>query len=289
MANSSFTIYATESRLSKGLLAIPRKFTDRFPATKGKIFVVFDDGTKVETKVYLPYDPKIKECRIFGLSGWFTRRKIIPGDAITISVEDSLKGVYRIALDRFVRERRTKEARRNLYTTESPQVASEQLRRLAEAKRQKLQTTAFDEISLMAQRPVQRRKRSVVLQTGRAEAVPAPLRALLEAVHQGKCQICNFTFDKRDGSPYFEIHHLEADKGHHPTNVLVICPNCHAQMENAVVTEMERMMGWLVRVRINGKRRRVRQPFVPKRPFDARPIVLMFFVAVRIVTTARMH
>ena len=60
-------------------------------------------------------------------------------------------------------------------------------------KKQKLQATAFEEISLMAQKPVHRRKRSMVLQTGSAEAVPAPLRALLEAIHQGRCQICSFT------------------------------------------------------------------------------------------------
>lgn len=287
MTNSSFTIYATESRLSKGLLAIPRKFTSAFPTTKEKIFVVFDDGSKVEPKIYVPYDPKIKECRIFGLSRWFSRRKIVAGDAITITLQDQAKGVYRIALDRFVKERQAKEARRKLYTTESQEAAAEYLRRLANSKKQKLQATAFNEIALLAQKPVLVRKRSMVLQTGRAEAVPVALRVILEAVHQGKCQICSFTFTKRDGGPYFEIHHLEANKGHHPTNVLVICPNCHAQFENATVTEMERIMGWLVRLRINGKRRRVRQPLVPNRSLDVRPMLFVLFVTARVMSTAR--
>ena len=101
----------------------------------------------------------------------------------------------------------------------------------------------------------------MALQKGRGEAVPPALRVLLEAVHQGRCQICGFTFRKRDGRPYFEIHHLEADKGHHPTNVLVICPNCHAQPEQATITDMDRIMGWLVGVAINGRHLKVRQPF----------------------------
>src|SRR5205085_5680230 len=121
---------------------------------------------------------------------------------------------------------------------------ADQLRKLAEAKREQVKQIAFQEIALMAQRPILQRKRTAALQKGHAEAVPPSIRVLLEAVHQGKCQICDFTFKKRDGKPYFEIHHLEPDKGHHPMNVLVICPNCHAQLENATVTDMERMMGW---------------------------------------------
>ena len=249
MTNSSFTLYATDSRISKGLLAIPRKFGGEFPATKGKILVVFDDGTRVEPKIYVPYDPKIKECRVFGLSRWFSRRGIVAGDAITITLEDPVKRIYRIALDRFIQQRRAVEARRQLYTTDSPEIAREQLRRLAESKKEKVQEIAFQEIALIAQRPLLKRKRVMVLQKGRAEAVPPALRALLEAIHQGKCQICDFTFKKRDGKPYFEIHHLEPDKGHHPMNVLVICPNCHAQLENATVAETERVMGWLVAVK----------------------------------------
>ena len=288
MANSSFTLYATDSRISKGLLAIPRKFGGEFPATKGKILVVFDDGTRVEPKIYVPYDPKIKESRVFGLSRWFSRRGIVAGDAITITLEDPLKGIYRIALDRFIQQRRAAEARRQLYTTDSPEIAGEQLRRLAESKKEKVQEIAFQEIALIAQRPWLKRKRVMVLQKGRAEAVPPVLRALLEAIHQGKCQICDFTFKKRDGKPYFEIHHLEPDKGHHPMNVLVICPNCHAQLENATVTETERVMGWLVAVRINGRRFRVRQPFVRRRLPDIVAILTTLGVAARVAASVRL-
>ena len=249
--------------------------------------MVLDDGTRVEPKIYVPYDPKIKECRVFGLSRWFSKRGIVAGDAITITVEDPMKGIYRIALDRYVGQRRAVEARRQLYIADSPEIAGEQLRKLAESKKEKVHEIAFQEIALMAQRPLIKRKRVMVLQRGRAEAVPPALRALLEALHQGRCQICHFTFKKRDGKPYFEIHHLEADKGHHPTNVLVICPNCHAQLENATVTEMERVMGWLVAVRINGRRFRVRQPFVRRRLPDVVAVLTALCIAARVAASVK--
>src|SRR5205085_6097101 len=86
LKGSSFTIYATASRIDKGLLAIPRRFTGEFPQTKRKVLVAFDDGSRLEPKIYVPYDPKIKECRLFGLSRWFSRRGIVAGDAITVTV-----------------------------------------------------------------------------------------------------------------------------------------------------------------------------------------------------------
>lgn len=285
MKGSSFTIYATASRIDKGLLAIPRRFASDFPQTRQKVLVTFDDGSKVEAKVYVPYDPKIKECRLFGLSRWFSRRGIVAGDAITVTVEDAARGIYRIALDRFIRQRRAAEARRQLFTTDSDEVAGDQLRKLAEAKRQQVKEIAFQEIALMAQRPVLRRKRTTVLQKGRAEAIPPALRVLLEAIHQGRCQICGFTFKKRDGRPYFEIHHLEGDKGHHPTNVLVICPNCHAQLENATISEMDRIMGWPVGVTINGRRFKIRQPFVRRRFPDVVALLIAVCVIGRVGAT----
>src|SRR5262249_8296545 len=151
----------------------------------------------------------------------------------------------------------------------------------------KLREIALEEIALLAQGPVAKRKRSLALQRGRAEAVPPPIRALLEAIHHGKCQICGFTFQKRDRTPYFEIHHIEPDQGHHPKNMLVICPNCHAQLENAAISEMERTMGWLVSLRINGKRLRVRQPFVPRRLPNVVAAVTMLCMAARVVGIAR--
>lgn len=284
LKGSSFTISATASRIQKGLLAIPRRFTGEFPQSKRRVFVVFDDGTRVEPKIYVPYDPKIKECRVFGLSRWFSRRGVVAGDAITITVEDAEKGIYRIALDRFIRQRRAVEARKQLYLTNSDEIAVDQLRLLADAKGVRVREMAFQEIALLAKKPVPPRKRMMVLETGRSEAVPAALRALLEAIHCGRCQICGFTFEKRDGRPYFEIHHIEPDQGHHPTNVLVVCPNCHAKLENAVITEMDRIMGWLVGVTINGRRFKIRQPFVRRRLLDVVAGLIVVCILARVAS-----
>jgi hypothetical protein len=98
--------------------------------------------------------------------------------------------------------------------------------------------------------------------TDRKEDVPAAIRVLLAELHQGKCQLCSFTFEKKSGGPYFEIHHLNPEIGHHPLNILVVCANCHAQFEHARLTDFELVAGWLVALKMNGQRVAVRQPLL---------------------------
>jgi hypothetical protein len=100
-----FTIRASASRLEKGLLAIPQSFKDWFPREKGQIQVLFDDEEKAKALTFHPYDPVVKENRIFGLPNWFSKRGVQEGDLISITVEDQARRLYRIALDRYVRER----------------------------------------------------------------------------------------------------------------------------------------------------------------------------------------
>jgi 5-methylcytosine-specific restriction endonuclease McrA len=83
------------------------------------------------------------------------------------------------------------------------------------------------------------------------ESVPSNLRTLLEHLYKGKCQLCNFGFLKRDKKPYFEIHHLDPLKGHHPKNLLVVCGNCHNQSEYADVKQEFNEDEWLFRVSFN--------------------------------------
>ena len=59
--------------------------------------------------------------------------------------------------------------------------------------------------------------------------------ALREA--DGVCQGCNnpAPFDKRNGDPYLEVHHVTrvSDEGpDHPDNVIALCPNCHSEVHN---------------------------------------------------------
>ena len=83
------------------------------------------------------------------------------------------------------------------------------------------------------------------------ESIPANLRTLLGGVYKGHCQVCNFWFLKRDKAPYFEIHHLDPLRGHHPKNLVVVCGNCHNQFEHANVKQEFTDDSWLVRVSFN--------------------------------------
>lgn len=279
----SFSIRATASRVAKGLLAIPRKLEKEFPDAKCSIEVIFDDAERAETKLYQPYDLKVKECRIYGLGPWFQRRGVVSGDVISVKVEDRQRGIYRIVLDRYVREKQTTEARGRLHAAKTAEVAAEELRSLAKISRKKTSAVAHEELLQIARElPSQYRRRVSVPASPRREGVPEGIRALLEVVHAGKCQLCSFTFLKRDGSPYFETHHLDPERGHHPANLLVVCPNCHAQFEHSEVCDFEFTSGWLVTVRIAGKRRVVRQPFVQQGSLGQ--TIRMLMIALRIAT-----
>ena len=256
-----FTIRASASRLEKGLLAVPQKFKDWFPSKKSQIQVVFDDEEKARTLSFHPYGPEVKENRIFGVGRWFSKREVREGDLISITLEDMDGRLYRIALDRFVREREEQKARHKLRTAETDSEANQELNTLSRLTRKRPQVLAQEELLRIAQKSLRQPRPKVIPSvTERHEGVPPGIRVLLREVHDGKCQLCRFTFEKRNGEPYFEIHHLDPEISHHPTNLLVVCPNCHAQFEHAVVTDFKWAGNWLVGVTINAKRVPVRQP-----------------------------
>lgn len=258
-----FTIRATASRLDKGLLAIPQRFKDWFPREKSKIKVAFDDEPKLTVLTFHPHDPVVKENRIFGLGHWFSRRNVREGDAISITLEDPNQSVYRIALDRYLREREEQQVRQRLETAPTDSEADRELATLSRLTRRRPREQAAEELLRIARASVRRpRPRIAPATTQHYEGVPSAIRVLLREVHEGRCQLCSFTFQKRNGGPYFEIHHLEPDIGHHPSNLLVVCPNCHAQFEQARVTDYTWAGHWLVGVTINGKKQTVRQPLV---------------------------
>lgn len=256
-----FTIRASASRLEKGLLAIPQKFKNWFPNEKGQIQVVFDDEEKAKALIFHPYDPTVKENRIFGLGHWFSKRGVREGDLISITLEDLGGRLYRIALDRFVREREEQKARQKLQAARTDSEATQELSTLSRLTKKRPRELAQEELLRIAQEsPRQPRARVLPGAVERYEGVPSGIRVLLRELHDGKCQLCSFTFEKRDGEPYFEIHHFDPGVGHHPANLLVVCPNCHAQFEHATVTDFKWAGSWLIGVMINGKRFAVRQP-----------------------------
>lgn len=109
-----FTIRVTGSRLDKGFIAVPQKFSNAFPRERSKIAVAFDDESKSRALTFHPHDPASKENRVFGLSDWFLRRGVVPGDHISIIVEDPGSHKYRMVLDRYLREKEERESRQKL-------------------------------------------------------------------------------------------------------------------------------------------------------------------------------
>jgi len=280
-----FTIRASASRLGKGLLAIPQKFNDWFPGEKSQIQVVFDDEEEITVLTFHPYDPTVKETRIFGLSHWFSKRDVRERDLISITVEDLDKRLYRIALERYVQERLEQKTRQKLDAAETDAEAERELGTLSRLTKKRPRELAQEELLRIAQEST-RQPRPTVLPGGaeRHGGVPSGMRILLRELLDGKCQLCSFTFDKKNGEPYFEIHHLNSKVGHHPSNLLVVCANCHAQFEHARVTDLKWTGNWLVGVTINGKRVSIRQPLA----HDSIRRALLGFVFVVAATGARL-
>ena len=185
------------------------------------------------------------------------------GDQISITLEDLNRRLYRIALDRYVREREEQKTRQRLQAARTDLEAEKEIDALSRMTKKRPCELAHDELTRIAQESIRRpRPKLHPAALERHEGVPSAIRVLLRELHDGKCQLCSFTFEKQNGEPYFEVHHLEPEIGHHPTNLLVLCPNCHAQFEHAMVTDFRWVGNWLVGVTINGKRLSIRQPLV---------------------------
>lgn len=270
------TIRASASRLNKGLLAIPQKFRSLFPDKRGLIGVFFDDGVDLDEITFQPNDPGVKESRILGLARWFSTRGVREGDLISVTIEDQERRLYRIALDRYVLERQELKARDRLEAAETDSEADRQLTRKRPRAVAKLELLRIAGSSAPGSRPI-------VLPpvAERHEIVPTGIRVLLRELHDGKCQLCSFTFEKRNGEPYFEVHHIDPMIGHHPTNLLVVCPNCHAQFEHATVTDFRWAGGWVVGVTINGRHLTVRQPLAVESRIRTMIGLVIVFAAIR--------
>ena len=277
-----FTIRASASRLEKGLLAIPQKFKNLFPDMRGPIGVFFDDDEDLHEITFQPYDPVVKESRVLGLARWFSARGVRKGDLISVTIEDQGRRLYRIALDRYVLERRELSARQGLEAAETESEADRQLTLLSQLTRRRPRAVAKEELLRIASESAPASRPTVLPAVAeRHEVVPSAIRALLRELHGGKCQLCSFTFEKCSGGPYFEVHHLDPSVGHHPRNLLVVCPNCHAQFEYAAVTDFRWACGWLVGVTINGKRLTVRQPLAVHSRLGTTIGMVIVFAAIR--------
>ena len=81
------------------------------------------------------------------------------------------------------------------------------------------------------------------------------LSAALKQLYEGRCQFCGATFEKNDGTPYCETHHVRAlSNGGHDTadNMLALCPTCHRKMHHARVSGATEVLTRRT-IRINGE------------------------------------
>jgi len=267
----SIRVRLTKSRIEKGLLAISRKFRQWFPSSAQKLTVFFDNETVPHLKPYTPYESTARECRIYNLHRWFQKHQATVGDWVEIIAEAT---GYRLIF----RKRIEEEARfrQELQEATTEEQATEALRKLAQTQRRSPRKAALKELERLAQHPWER-KRVTVAPRERYEGVPASLRALLKAVYEGRCQICGFTFRKRNGEPYFEVHHVDPNGGHQPQNLLVLCPNCHAQMEHAEVDVRRDENGWVIAVTINGEEKAVYQALLTTTGSSAKTVLFALF------------
>jgi len=211
-----FTIRASASRLDKGLLAIPQKFRGLFPDKRSLIGVFFDVGEDPDELTFQPNDPVVKENRILGLAHWFSTRGVREGDLISVTIEDQGRRLYRIALDRYVLEQQELKARERLEAAETDSEADRQLTVLSQLARRRPRAVAKKELLRIAGISTPESRPTVLPPVAeRRSVVPSGIRVLLRELHGGRCQLCSFTFEKRDGEPYFEVHHLDPSIGHH--------------------------------------------------------------------------
>jgi uncharacterized CHY-type Zn-finger protein len=264
------TIKMTQSRIDKGLIAIPVSLTKWFPRFSSTVHVYLDDLPDLQPKTFSPYESSTRECRIGGLAGWFKEKEIKSGDEIVIQVIDEEKSVYRLVSEGIFITK-TLELQDGFDKSESEQEASGKVNTLGQwvqLDRQKVMLSEFNRlIDIM---PLESREYAKRRLSRARERVPANLRILLEGIYKGHCQLCDFWFLNRSKKAYFETHHLDPFQGHHPKNVVVVCGNCHNQFEYANMHQDFDTDGWLIRVSFNDRTYLVNQAVLgtkPERPF----------------------
>lgn len=244
------TVKVTQSRIAKGLLAIPVAWLDWFPKQKVFIGVFLDDSNIPQNKNYTPYTSSSHECRIGGLAEWFSQSRIRDGDEIVVQLIDKDSFVYRLIHEaKFITK--TRQIQNQFDNSSDESNALKSLSKIAQWINVDTQIATLNEFhrlikeEKMEERRILTRKESFL-----KEGVPPNSKILLGEIYKGHCQLCDFWFLKRDGTPYYEIHHIHDQLGNHLRNLLVVCGNCHNQFTYANVRQ-EFIEGWLYRVHFN--------------------------------------
>jgi len=244
------TIKITQSRLNKGLLAVPVSLIDYFPKQKGKIYVATGINDRVSAKVFTPYTSSSRECRIGGMRDFYEKFNLKDGDEIVVQILDTNK--YRILTEKQF-EGMVKGTEKEFDKSESEVVAGSKLEAISKIANTTPKETLWSEYYRLTKMEIAERRQKIVKPREAKESAPLSVRKLLTEIYNGKCQITGFGFLMKNGKPYFEIHHIKPELGNHIKNILVISPNIHAQFTYAFVKEFFDNDGWLRRVKFNDK------------------------------------
>lgn len=247
------TIKITQSRIKKGLLAIPVSLAEWFPKNNTYIRIYLDDLLVPQEKNYSSYTSSTRECRIGGMAEWFKENEIQDGDEIVVQLIDKKQFIYRLIPEqKFLLK--TQELQDGLDNSKNDLDASNKLISIAEWTEVDKKKTVLNEYHRLLKTMPVRDRRYVNRASNKAkEDVPSNLRILLEGIYEGHCQVCDFWFMKRDKRPYFEIHHINPSQGNNPQNLVAVCANCHRQFEHAYVKTELSPDGWLIGVSFNNK------------------------------------
>jgi hypothetical protein len=253
------TITITQSRIDKGLLAIPVGLAESFPEENKDIEVYLSDSTVPRPKRYSSYNSSTRECRIGGLKEWFVQNNIERGEEVVVQFLDKEHFIYRLIPEKeFVLT--TKNLQKDFDSAGSEIEASSKVKTLSKWTLSDESEVVINEYQRLATDSLLGERQYVKKNSTRSrENLPANLRTLLSKIYLGHCQICDFWFLQRDNQPYFEVHHLNPQMGHHPKNILVVCGNCHNQFEYTNVHNEFDDERWLVQVFFNEKMYLVKQ------------------------------
>lgn len=244
------TIKVTQSRLNKGLLAIPASLVDYFPKQQGEIYIAVGMSDKVNTRTFTPYTSSSRECRIGGMRGFYEKYNLKDGDEIVMQILDTDK--YRILTEGQF-ESLVKGIEKEFDMSKSEDDASSRLVEISKIANTTPKETLWGEYSRLINKEVKERMQKTIKLRKVKESIPPSVRKLLTEIYEGRCQISDFSFLMKNGKPYFEIHHIKPELGNHLKNILVISPNVHAQFTHAFVEEKFDKDGWLRRVKFNDK------------------------------------
>jgi len=253
------TITITKSRIEKGLLAIPKSFSNFLPKSNNKIKVYLDDSNLPQVKTFSSFDSSTNENRIGGLKNWFYENNVKEGDELVLQLLNKDKFIYRLFKEE-VFLKITKGLQTDFDISVDDKIAFEKIELISNITQVEKSKIIYNEFLRLAKYSNEEaRKRLKISNRFSREKTPTSIRIIIESIYKGCCQVCSFSFLKRDNKPYYEIHHLDATIGHHPKNLVLVCANCHRQFEFANVEKINDEKGWLSKVYFNQNEYLVKQ------------------------------